>query len=94
MNNSNPEVSIREDGLIEVLSDSPGTRTISVSIIDNRNSTSPNATGHCSSFQTDLLIEVLKNETTGKVWWHGVSAHTGKFASIYSGTCENYEWLE
>ncbi|XP_065938373.1 dystroglycan 1 [Magallana gigas] len=65
MNNSNPEVSIREDGLIEVLSDSPGTRTISVSIIDNRNSTSPNATGHCSSFQTDLLIEVLKNETTG-----------------------------
>lgn len=60
-------MSIREDGLIEVLSDSPGTRTVSVSIVDNRNSTGLNSTGHCSSFQIDLLIEVLKNETTGKV---------------------------
>lgn len=67
MDNSDPEVSIREDGLIEVLSDNPGTRTISVSIVDNRNSTGLNITERCSSFQIDLLIEVLKNETTGKV---------------------------
>lgn len=67
MDNSDPEVSIKEDGLIEVLSDSPGTRTVSVSVVDNRNSTGLNSTGHCPSFQIDLLIEVLKNETTGKV---------------------------
>lgn len=67
MDNSDPEVSIREDGLIEVLSDNPGTRTISVSIVDNRNSTGLNITEQCSSFQIKLLIEVLKNETTGKV---------------------------
>lgn len=60
-------MSIKKDGLIEVLSDSPGTRTVSISIVDNRNSTGLNITGHCSSFQIDLLIEVLKNETTGKV---------------------------
>lgn len=50
MNNFNLEVSISEDGLIEVFFDSFGIRIIFVFIIDNRNFISFNVIGYCFSF--------------------------------------------
>ncbi|XP_061187313.1 dystroglycan 1-like [Saccostrea echinata] len=65
INSSDPDVTITEDGHIEIKAPHPETQHLIIAIQDLRNSTNPNITQLCPTFYTDINLHITQRKITG-----------------------------
>ncbi|XP_062612399.1 dystroglycan 1-like [Saccostrea cucullata] len=64
INSSDPDVSVTEDGHIEIKSPRPGTQHLTVAVQELRNFTDPNITTHCPTLNTDIYLHITQKKST------------------------------